>query len=90
MDKKNYLLQIMEEEAKTFRKVRNHIMDNPHRRITIDELAKETGVDRRQISKWLDEGRLTIGKPSTTSKDDFMTEIIKSRDELIKEMEKKK
>lgn len=90
MDKKNSLLKMIEEEEKLFREVRNHIMDNHHRRITIDELAKETKVDRKIISKWIKEGKLVLGKPNNSSKDDFMTEIIKSRDELLKEIEKKK
>lgn len=90
MDKKNYLLQMLEEEDKKFRRVRAHIMDNFNRKFTIDELAKETGISRKLISKWLDEGRLTLGKPNTYSKDDFLTELIKTRDEMIKELEKKK
>lgn len=90
MDKKNYLLQIMEEEEKQFRKVRSYIMDNFSGNFTIDELAKETGINRKLISKWLNEGKLTLGKPNTNSKDDFLTELIKTRDEMIKELEKKK
>lgn len=90
MEKKNYLLQMMEEEEKNFRKVRNYIMDNYHRKITLDELAKETGLSRKLISKWLDEGKLSLGKPTVNSKDDFLTELIKTRDEMIKELEKKK
>lgn len=90
MDKKNYLLQMIEEEEKEFRRVRTHIMDNFNKKFTIDELAKETGISRKLISKWLSEGKLTLGKPNTNSKDDFLTELIKTRDEMIKELEKKK
>lgn len=90
MNKKNSLQQMIEEENNLFRVVRNHIIDNHDRMITLDEVAKETGVDRRLVSKWISEGRLNIGKPSHSSKDDLMTEIIKSRDEMIKELEKKK
>jgi len=39
MNKKNYLLEMIEQEEKIFRVVRNHIMDNFDRKITIDELA---------------------------------------------------
>ena len=90
MEKKNYLLKMMEEEENQFRRVRNYIMDNFDRKFTIDEIAKETGISRKLISKWLNEGKLTLGKPSSNSKDDFLTELIKTRDEMIKKLEKKK
>lgn len=90
MNKKNYLLEMIEEEEKAFRKVRNHIMDNFDRKITIDELAKETGIDRKLISKWISENKISLGKPSYITKDSLLNEIIKSRDEMIKDLEKKK
>ena len=90
MNKKNYLLEIIEQEEKIFRVVRNHIMDNFDRKITIDELAKETGVDRKLISKWINENKLNLGKPSNLTQDSLLNEIIKSRDEMIKDLEKKK
>lgn len=87
---KNYLQQVMEEEEKLFRKVRNHIMDNFDRKLTIDEVSKETGVDRKLISKWVTQGKLDTGRPDYRSKDNLMSELIKSRDEMVKELEKKK
>ena len=90
MNKKNYLKEMIEEEEKAFRKVRNHIMDNFDRKITIDELVKETGIDRKLISKWISENRISLGTPSYVTKDSFLNEIIKSRDEMIKDLEKKK
>ena len=65
-------------------------MDNFDRKITIDELAKETGVDRKLISKWINENKLNLGKPSNLTQDSLLNEIIKSRDEMIKDLEKKK
>ena len=90
MNKKNYLLEMIEQEEKIFRVVRNQIMDNFDRKITIDELAKETGVDRKLISKWINENKLNLGKPSNLTQDSLLNEIIKSRDEMIKDLEKKK
>ena len=82
--------QLTQQEEKIFRVVRNHIMDNFDRKITIDELAKETGVDRKLISKWINENKLNLGKPSNLTQDSLLNEIIKSRDEMIKDLEKKK
>ena len=79
MNKKNYLLEMIEQEEKIF-----------DRKITIDELAKETGVDRKLISKWINENKLNLGKPSNLTQDSLLNEIIKSRDEMIKDLEKKK
>lgn len=90
MNKKNSLQQMIEEEEGIFRKVRNHIRDNYSRRLSLEEVSRETNVDIKIISKWVNEGKLKIGKPNHQSKDDLMTEIIKSRDEMIKELEKKK
>lgn len=90
MSNKNYLLELLEKEEKIFRKVRNHIFDNSHRNITIEELAKETGVDIKIISKWVKENKLSMGKLNYQTKDTLLNEIIKSRDEMIKELEKKK
>jgi len=90
MNKKNYLLEMIEQEEKAFRIVRNHIMDNFNRKITIDELTKETGIDRKLISKWISENKINLGKPSNLTQDSLLNEIIKSRDEMIKDLEKKK
>lgn len=90
MGRKNYLQQMLEEEDQLFKRVRNYIRDNYDRRLTIEEVAHETRIDIKIISKWVSEGKLNMGKPNYQSKDDLMTEIIKSRDEMIKELEKKK
>ena len=90
MNKKNYLLEMIEQEEKIFRVVRNHMMDNFYSKITIDELDKLTGLDRKLISKWINENKLNLGKPSNLTQDSLLNEIIKSRDEMIKDLEKKK
>ena len=90
MSKKNYLLELAEKEEQTFRIVRNYIFDNTDRNITIEELSKETGVDIKIISKWIKENKLSMGKPKYHTGDSLLNEIIKSRDEMIKDLEKKK
>lgn len=79
----NYLQQMEKEEEEQFRKARNYLMDNYMRSFTVDMLAKETGVERRLISKWVREGRLLKGREARTN-DDFINELIKSKDKKNK------
>jgi hypothetical protein len=76
----NYLKELLEEEEKLFKIARDFLGDNFDKSFTIDQLSKETGIDRRLINKWIKEGRFKQGRTINNSKDAFIDELIKSID----------
>ena len=76
----NYLKELMEEEEKLFKMARDFLGDNFDRSFTIDELSKETGIERRLINKWIKEGRFRQGRTMNQSKDSFIEDLIKDRE----------
>lgn len=76
----NYLKELMKKEEELFNEVKEFMWNNYNRRISIDILVKETGVERKLINKWIDEGRLSLGSKITKSTNPFLEELIKDRD----------
>lgn len=76
----NYLKEMMEEEEKLFKIARDFLGDNFDKSFTIDQLSKETGIERRLINKWIKEGRFRQGRAMNQSKDSFIEELIKDRE----------
>lgn len=76
----NYLKELMEEEEKLFKVARDFLGDNFDKSFTIDQLSKETGIERRLINKWIKEGRFHQGRAMNQSKDSFIEDLIKDRE----------
>lgn len=76
----NYLKELIKKEEELFNKAREFMWDNYDKSISIDILVKETGIERKLINKWIDEGRLSLGSKITKSTNPFFEELIKDRD----------
>ncbi len=84
----NYLKQLEEEEEKLFRQAREFLMDNFNKNVTMEDLIEELGLERRLVNKWIKEGRFRNGREAYDTKSQFMRDLIKSKDDLMKKTKK--